>query len=124
MKYNSNIHHRRSIRLKGYDYSLAGLYFVTICVQNRECLFGKIVNGEMNLNEYGEIVERVWNELPQHYSNIQLGAFVVMPNHVHGIIVITDDVNDMAGVVGAGGLGGGGVFGGGFLNPPRPHPPL
>ena len=56
MKYNPAIHHRRSIRLKGYDYSQAGLYFVTICCQNHKCLFGKITNGEMALNEYGHIV--------------------------------------------------------------------
>jgi len=65
-KYNPEIHNRRSIRLRGYDYSQAGLYFVTICVQNRECLFGEIVNGEMRLNEYGRIVNMVWEKLPQH----------------------------------------------------------
>jgi len=90
MKYNPAIHHRRSIRLKGYDYSQAGLYFVTICVQNRECIFGEIVDNEMILNENGQIVQMVWNELPQHYNHIELGEFVVMPNHIHGIVIITD----------------------------------
>jgi len=91
MKYNPTLHHRRSIRLKGYDYSQAGLYFVTICCQNRVCAFGEIVNNEMVLNEYGQIVQMVWDELPQHYDNIQLGEFMIMPNHIHGIVVITDD---------------------------------
>ena len=99
MKYNSNIHHRHSIRLKGYDYSQAGLYFVTICVQNRECIFGEIIDNEMQLNENGKIVQMVWNELPQHYHHIELGEFVVMPNHIHGIVIINDVVVG-AGVVG------------------------
>jgi REP element-mobilizing transposase RayT len=85
-------HHRRSLRLKGYDYCRQGLYFITVCVQNRECLFGEIANGEMVSNEYGKIIQTVWNELPQHYTNVRLGEFVVMPNHIHGIIVITDTV--------------------------------
>jgi REP element-mobilizing transposase RayT len=100
MPYNPNIHHRRSIRMKGYDYSREGLYFVTICVQNRACLFGKITNGEMILNEYGQIVQMVWNELPRHYANIQLDEFIVMPNHIHGIIAITDE--NAVDIVGAG----------------------
>ena len=60
-------------------------------MQNRECLFGEVVDDEMVLNEYGELVQMVWEELPQHYAHVQLGEFVVMPNHIHGIIVITDD---------------------------------
>jgi REP element-mobilizing transposase RayT len=97
MKYNPDIHRRRSIRLKGYDYSQAGMYFVTICVQNRECLFGEIIDGEMILNKYGKIVQMVWEALPQHYPHVQLGEFVGMPNHIHGIIVITGSA-----IVGAG----------------------
>ncbi|GBU25652.1 hypothetical protein R83H12_02307 [Fibrobacteria bacterium R8-3-H12] len=92
--YNPAIHHRHSIRLKGYDYSQAGLYFVTICVQKHYCLLGKIIDGKMILNEYGEIVQMVWNELPQHYSNVQLDEFIVMPNHIHGIIIIANANND------------------------------
>jgi REP element-mobilizing transposase RayT len=88
MTYNPDIHHRHSIRLKGYDYSRQGLYFVTICIQNRKCLFGEIINDAMILNECGQIVQMVWDELPQHYANIQLDKFVIMPNHVHGIILI------------------------------------
>jgi REP element-mobilizing transposase RayT len=86
MKYNPQIHNRKSIRLKGYDYSQAGLYFITICCENRDCLFGKIINGEMVLNDMGKMVECVWYELPQHYPDVQLGQFVVMPNHIHGVL--------------------------------------
>ncbi len=86
--YNLEIHHRRSIRLKGYDYSQEGLYFVTICIHEHRCLLGEVKNGEMILNEYGQLVEYTWNDLPNHNPNIRLGAFCVMPNHVHGIIEI------------------------------------
>jgi len=89
MKYDPEKHHRRSIRLKGYDYSQAGAYFVTICTQNRECLFGEIVEGEMRLNNAGQIVQSVWNELSQHYLGVDIDAFAVMPNHIHGIVVLT-----------------------------------
>ena len=80
---------RRSIRLSGYDYSQAGAYFVTICTQNRECLFGDIVNWEMVLNNAGRMVETVWNELPKSYPRVSTDAFQIMPNHIHGIVVIT-----------------------------------
>lgn len=95
MKYNPDIHHRRSIRLQGYDYSQNGAYYVTLCTQNRECLFGEIVKGEMILNEYGKIVEQCWNNLSNHYDNIELDAYVIMPNHFHGIILITDTVDNV-----------------------------
>lgn len=91
MKYDSFKHHRRSIRLKGYDYTQAGVYFVTICVAQRECLFGEIVDGEMRLNEYGRIVAEEWARTATMRSNVELGEFVVMPNHAHGIIVLTDN---------------------------------
>jgi REP element-mobilizing transposase RayT len=81
---------RRSIRLRGYDYSRAGAYFVTICTLNRECLFGNIENGEMRLNTTGKIVQRCWDEIPFHFSEVELDEFVVMPNHIHGIAVIVD----------------------------------
>ncbi len=87
-QYNPNIHHRRSIRLKGYDYSQAGLYFITICVQNRKCLFGEIANGEMILNDAGIMVENEWLKLPERFNNIQLHEYVVMPNHFHAILEI------------------------------------
>jgi REP element-mobilizing transposase RayT len=87
-KYDPNIHHRRSIRLKGYDYSQAGLYFITICTQNRECLFGHITNGEMILNDAGKMVETEWLNLKTRFPNIELHEYVVMPNHFHGILEI------------------------------------
>ena len=88
-KYNPNIHHRRSIRLKGYDYSSEGLYFITICCHNKVCLFGHVVNGEMVLNEYGQIAFNEWIKTPEIRPNVELGEFIVMPNHIHGIIRIT-----------------------------------
>ena len=87
-KYNPQIHHRHSIRLKGYDYSQAGLYFITICTKDRECFFGEIVNGSMNLSKMGVIADVLWYEIKNHAKNIELGEFVVMPNHIHGIIVL------------------------------------
>ena len=87
-QYNPNIHHRRSIRLKGYDYSQPGLYFITICVQNRDCLFGGITNGEMILNDAGKMAETEWLKLPERFNNIGLHEFVVMPNHFHAILEI------------------------------------
>ncbi len=86
MIFDPKIHHRRSIRLKGYDYSLPGAYFVTICTQNKICLFGNVNNEEMALNDFGRIVQMVWDELPVHYQFIKLDTFIIMPNHVHGII--------------------------------------
>ncbi|MBF0219052.1 MAG: hypothetical protein HQL49_05925 [Gammaproteobacteria bacterium] len=84
--------HRRSIRLQGYDYSQAGAYFVTICTHNRECLFGEIVDGEMRLNEAGNIARQCWDDIPIHFPQVDLDEFVVMPNHIHGIVVITGNV--------------------------------
>ncbi len=89
-KFDPNIHHRRSIRLQGYDYSQAGAYFVTIITIGRECLFGEIAGGEVVLNAWGQIVQKWWDDLPKHFPGIETGAFVIMPNHVHGIIIIHD----------------------------------
>jgi len=89
MPYNPNRHHRRSIRLEEYDYRQAGLYFVTICTQDRLCLFGEVVDGEMVLNEAGRMIRRIWDELPQHYPGVETDAVQIMPNHVHGIIILT-----------------------------------
>jgi hypothetical protein len=72
MTFNPNLHHRRSIRLNGYDYTLDGAYFVTICTMNRDCLFGEIVDGEIRLNELGLIVNNVWNSIPNHFFNVSL----------------------------------------------------
>lgn len=88
MTYNPEIHHRRSVRLKGYDYSAGGAYFVTICIQDRLLLFGDVVQGEMKMNDAGRMVLSVWNELPQYGPGIAVDEFVVMPNHVHGMIVL------------------------------------
>lgn len=88
MTYNPDIHHRRSIRLKEYDYSSAGAYFISICTHGRECLFGQIMYGEMHLNDAGLMVKQVWSNLPGRFSNVVLDAFVVMPNHFHGILFI------------------------------------
>ncbi len=95
-KYNPNIHHRRSIRLKGYDYSQAGLYFITICCQNRECRFGDVVNGKMQLNDAGTMVEKEWLKLPERFKNIQLHDYVVMPNHFHAILEIVGATLEVA----------------------------
>lgn len=112
MTYNPKIHHRRSIRLKGYDYSKAGLYFITICVHDRKCLFGKIVGAgftparftpaqndgfaknnvevQMELNEFGKIAYNHWEKLPERFSNFELDVFQIMPNHMHGIILLNE----------------------------------
>jgi REP element-mobilizing transposase RayT len=95
--YEPEKHRRRSIRLKGYDYSQAGAYFVTVCTHNREYLFGNVVNDETVLSRYGKIVENVWYNLTNHYLNIKLDASVVMPNHIHGIIILMEMDNVGAG---------------------------
>ena len=89
-KFNPAIHHRRSIRLKGYDYSQNGLYFITICCQNRVCRFGYIENKEMILNEYGKIAYNEWIKLAERFPNFELDVFQIMPNHMHGIIVLNN----------------------------------
>lgn len=90
-KFDPQKHHRRSIRLKGYDYSQEGAYYVTIVTWQREFLFGEIVNQEMMLSPYGEIVQKWWEEIPVHFLNVETGAFVIMPNHIHGIIYILEE---------------------------------
>lgn len=85
---------RRSIRLPGYDYSLAGAYFVTICTADKACLFGNIRNGEMVLNALGKVVDMCWKEIPKHFPNVSLHEYVIMPNHIHGIIEITVGANN------------------------------
>ena len=85
---NAGRHDRRSIRLPGYDYSQAGAYFVTVVTQTRLCLFGDIENGTLRLNEAGRMVQSVWDAIPDHYPGVGIDTFVLMPNHVHGIIVL------------------------------------
>ncbi len=101
MSYDPHKHHRRSIRLKGYDYSSEGAYFVTICVKGGESVLGEVVGGEMVLNEYGRIVEACWQDLVNHYDHVVLDAFVIMPNHIHFIVILIDAT------VGAGRVGAG-----------------
>ncbi len=96
MNYNPEIHHRRSIRLQGYDYSQVGLYFITICVKDRQCLFGNIENGKMILNEIGTIANECWIQIPMHFPNSILHNHIIMPNHVHGIIELTKNNNGLS----------------------------
>jgi putative transposase len=91
MPFDREKHHRRSIRLKGFDYTLDNVFFVTICSYQKECIFGSISNGAMVLNEQGKNVQRAWLETAAKRSNIHLDEFVIMPNHFHGIIWIVDD---------------------------------
>jgi REP element-mobilizing transposase RayT len=83
---------RRSIRLRDYDYSQAGAYFVTICTHKRIFMFGDIQESKMCINDYGRKVQGVWAELPNHYGNVILDEFAIMPNHIHGIIMLADTV--------------------------------
>jgi len=94
MKYDPDKHHRRSIRRKGYDYSSGGAYFVTLCTFQRQCLFGQIVDGEMQLNEIGQIVVEEWLQSRMIRKEIDFDQWVIMPNHLHGIVLIepTDPV--------------------------------
>ncbi|MBW4641900.1 MAG: transposase [Goleter apudmare HA4340-LM2] len=102
MKYNPNIHHRQSIRLRGYDYSQPGAYFITICTQHHECCLGEIINGDMKFTVRGAIAFRLWLQIPDHFPNVELDEFIIMPNHIHGIIVITDKLTDGGQIVGVG----------------------
>lgn len=83
---------RKRNRMCGFDYSGSGYYFVTICTQNQELFFGDVKNGKMILNNCGIIANKCWRDLPNHYWNCKLDEFVIMPNHVHGIIVINNDI--------------------------------
>jgi REP element-mobilizing transposase RayT len=90
MKFDPKIHHRRSIRLQKYDYAQAGAYYITTVVCGREHLLGAIQQDEMRLNKYGQIIQYAWLDLPNHYPHVELGAFCIMPNHMHGIIILND----------------------------------
>ena len=102
--YDPEIHQRRSIRLKGYDYSQAGAYFVTIVAQGRLCLFGDVVDGEMRANDAGEMVWRVWDGMPGRFPSIEMDEFVVLPNHVHGVIIIRQSLGSLVGGQGDSGV--------------------
>jgi REP element-mobilizing transposase RayT len=88
MRYNRDVHRRRSIRLRGFDYSQPGAYFITVCTHERAPLFGDVVNGAMVLNAAGVMVDAVWRDMPDHYSGVVLGEHIVMPNHFHGVVEI------------------------------------
>ncbi len=98
-------HHRRSIRLKNYDYSQSGIYFVTICTKNREHIFCSIEKGETKLSEEGIVADKCWMEIPTHFPDVVLHEYVIMPNHIHGIIEIKNSMNvldrDARDIVGA-----------------------
>jgi putative transposase len=83
---------RKSIRLKEYDYSSPGEYFVTICTHDQKCIFGDVINEEMHLSQEGIIARHYWMEIPEHFHNAVLDEFIIMPNHVHGIIILTEPV--------------------------------
>lgn len=88
----SNTHRRRSIRLQSHDYTHPGAYFVTICTWQMQCLFGEVMNGEIQYSPIGLIVKAEWKKLPRQFPQIQLDEFIIMPNHLHGIIIIKDGV--------------------------------
>ena len=81
----------KSIRLPDWDYSSDGAYYVTMCTQNREYFFGNVINDETRLSDIGEIIKKYWQDIPTHFKNIKLDEFVVMPDHVHGILIINND---------------------------------
>lgn len=92
MVFDPQIHHRRSIRLKNYDYSGKRAYFVTMCVQERVCLYGEVAGGDMVLNPAGRKVAEIWRQLPARFPQVALDEYIVMPNHFHGIILIDEPV--------------------------------
>ncbi|MCX6146828.1 MAG: hypothetical protein NTW25_06195 [Candidatus Kapabacteria bacterium] len=99
MEYNPEIHKRSTIRLKEYDYSQAGFYFITICTKDRENIFGAIENNEMLLNEFGIVINQIINELSNRFKNIIIDKYVIMPNHVHLIIQISKEDNTNVGAI-------------------------
>lgn len=99
--FDPDCQHRRSLRLQGYDYTQAGAYFVTIVIQDRACLFGDVVDGRMRLNDAGRMVAAEWDALCARFMNIDRDAFVVMPNHIHGVIIITGTIAPDGSTVGA-----------------------
>jgi putative transposase len=122
MVFDRHKHHRRSIRLRGRDYSLPGAYFVTLCTYYRECLFGAVAAGRVRLSEYGLVAREEWLRTAQVRAEIASDAFVVMPNHIHGIVVITDDGAVGATATGATAVGTQGLAP--LRNPPLQVPPL
>ena len=91
MAYDPNKHHRRSVRIKGYDYTQPGVYYITICTEARQCIFGEVIDGQMQLNLLGHLARTCWLEIPNHFPRFQLDTFVIMPDHVHGLLAIVDN---------------------------------
>ena len=96
MSLDPGLHRRRSIRIQGYDYAGPGVYYITICTHNREHLFGDITDGTMRLNSFGATARSYWEQIPIHFPNVEIDAFVIMPNHVHGILWINDHPTDVS----------------------------
>ena len=90
MIHNPLIHNRKSIRLKEYDYSRPGEYFITICTYDKKCVFGEVIEEKIKLSPIGEIAKKCWEEIPEYFPKVKLDEYVIMPNHVHGVIIITD----------------------------------
>lgn len=99
MSANNPKHHRHSIRLPEYDYSRKGVYYITICAQDRKCLFGEIRNGRIALSECVRIVDDWWQRIPERYAGVVLDEYVIMPNHMHAIIIIGGDVDNRVGAI-------------------------
>ncbi len=99
-KFDPKQHHRRTIRLQGYDYASEGGYFITICTKERQCILGRVLEEKMFSNAFGKIVEECWNEIPKYFPLIQLDAFVVMPNHIHGILINLGQENPLGNIIG------------------------
>ena len=95
VRYDPERHHRQSVRLDGYDYRNAGVYFVTVCSHQRECLFGAIVGGEMVANAFGEAVIACWHAISDHFADVTLDAFILMPNHLHGIVILPQSIDSV-----------------------------
>lgn len=96
MTFDPFIHHRQSLRLKGYDYSQSGAYFVTLCTLDRLCLFGSVVKDTVQLSNAGKMIQKIWEEMPAHYPGVEADRFIAMPNHVHGIIILKDKKSGQA----------------------------
>jgi REP element-mobilizing transposase RayT len=92
LTYNPDIHHRNSVRLRSYDYRSAGAYFVTICTFQKEAILGEIVDEAASLSSWGNEVKECWQQIPGHFPNVDLDEFIIMPNHLHGIVFINDSV--------------------------------
>jgi REP element-mobilizing transposase RayT len=99
-KFDPKQHYRHSIRLQGYDYSSEGAYFITICTKERQCILGNVMEEKMFTNPLGKIAEECWNDIPKYYPLVQLDAFVVMPNHIHGVLLNLGQAISLGNIIG------------------------